>query len=272
MTSAWPAVPSPTRRQVEALVRCLCERLPDDLAAIYLHGSLALGGFNPARSDLDLLVVTHAALTAPQKTTLLGDLLTASGSPHPIEISFVARPSLRVWRYPPEFELHFGESWRARFAPGLAAGHPRVWAALPRTDPDLAAHFTVTAARGATLWGAPAREVLPAVPRGDYLASVAADLEAAFARIHAAPVYAILNACRTLAYLREGVILSKLEGGRWARRHTAPRWRGLITAALTAHRADTREDGFSAEPQTLEAFVAAMCEAMPDLGLGAQQA
>ena len=29
----------------------------DDLAGIYLHGSLAMGCFNPDRSDIDLIVV-----------------------------------------------------------------------------------------------------------------------------------------------------------------------------------------------------------------------
>ena len=43
----------------------------DDLAGIYLHGSLAMGCFNPDRSDIDLIVVTYGPLSFEVKREFL---------------------------------------------------------------------------------------------------------------------------------------------------------------------------------------------------------
>jgi predicted nucleotidyltransferase len=90
-------------RRVEDLVRRLQDIVADDLVGVYLHGSLALGCFNPALSDLDLLVVTKQALTSDQRQAL-GPVLSRSGR---VEISFLAAPSLRPWRHPAPYDLHF---------------------------------------------------------------------------------------------------------------------------------------------------------------------
>lgn len=37
----------------------LREKLSDSVIGIYLHGSMAMGCFNPAQSDIDLLVITR---------------------------------------------------------------------------------------------------------------------------------------------------------------------------------------------------------------------
>jgi predicted nucleotidyltransferase len=44
------------------LVRRTDEALKDNLLAIYLHGSSAMGAFVPSRSDIDVLTVTEGAL------------------------------------------------------------------------------------------------------------------------------------------------------------------------------------------------------------------
>lgn len=46
-----------------AVASRLKRALPDDLLAVYLHGSAVLGGFRWDRSDLDLLVLTGHPLT-----------------------------------------------------------------------------------------------------------------------------------------------------------------------------------------------------------------
>jgi streptomycin 3"-adenylyltransferase len=49
--------PRSVDEQVDRLVAGFRDILGDNLHGIYLHGSLALGCFNPARSDIDVLVV-----------------------------------------------------------------------------------------------------------------------------------------------------------------------------------------------------------------------
>lgn len=43
------------------------EELSENLVGIYLHGSLAMGCFNPSRSDVDLVVVKESLLTLSMK-------------------------------------------------------------------------------------------------------------------------------------------------------------------------------------------------------------
>ncbi|QFY10183.1 hypothetical protein GBF35_29280 [Nonomuraea phyllanthi] len=40
------------------------------LVGVYLHGSAVLGGFNPQRSDVDLLVVCQDPMTAEQRSAV----------------------------------------------------------------------------------------------------------------------------------------------------------------------------------------------------------
>ena len=46
------------------------------------------------------------------------------------------------------------------------------------------------------------------------------------------PMYLILNLARVLAYLRDGVILSKKEGGEWALSNIPERYHSLVQNAM----------------------------------------
>jgi hypothetical protein len=52
-------IPGQIAAQLDRLVAGLREVLGERLVAVYLHGSLALGGFQPGRSDIDVLVVVR---------------------------------------------------------------------------------------------------------------------------------------------------------------------------------------------------------------------
>ena len=114
------AAPPPVRRQLDQLTQSLCEILAGNLIGVYLHGSLAMGCFHPAASDLDLLVLTQAAIAAPLKRKLLGVLITSSGHPGPLEISFVHYAQIHPWRHPAPYDLHFGEVHRPTITALLA--------------------------------------------------------------------------------------------------------------------------------------------------------
>lgn len=43
----------------------------ENLTGVYLHGSLAMGCFNPDKSDIDLIIVTEEAPTEEQKLQLM---------------------------------------------------------------------------------------------------------------------------------------------------------------------------------------------------------
>ena len=125
----WDNCPDAARSQVIRLVDGFRTIVDGNLAGVCLHGSLALGCFNPLRSDLDLLAVTHAAMDAGVKRRLAQFLLDVSQQPHHLELSFLRRADLHPWRYPTPFDFHYSESWRTAFTeqlagPAMVAGEP----------------------------------------------------------------------------------------------------------------------------------------------------
>ncbi len=236
----WESAPHDTREQVERLVALLRAELGENLVGIYLHGSLAMGCFNPAVSDVDMLVVNERRMRLETKHDLMHVLLAASGRPRPLELSFLSRTELTSWRHPTPYDFHFGEDHRAQYEEDLASGGWERWDDGERLDEDLAGHLTVTRERGVVLWGAPIADVFPDVPAGDYLASILADLEWARARPDIVTEYRLLNLCRVLGYLETGRVMSKREGGEWALEATPEGPLGPVRTALAVYAGDEK--------------------------------
>lgn len=212
----WADCPAAVQQQVERLSNGFHTLLNDNLAGLYLHGSLAMACFNPERSDLDLLVVTHTALSVETKRELIDLLLHESTHPIPVEISFLTTEQLRSWSYPTPFDLHYGEDWRDTYKADLENGNWQTWNDRIGRDPDLAAHFTILRHRGICLYGPSIASLFPDVPHNDYLDSIRGDAKEALTELDDYPVYAILNLCRVLWYVQERKIASKDEAGAWA--------------------------------------------------------
>jgi len=258
------AAPAAVRAQLAGLLEPTEALLGRNLVGVYLHGSLALGCFNPVRSDLDLLIVVERPLLRDRKYGLVMDLLTRSGAPCPLELSVLALEDLHPWRHPATFQFHWSERWRACYAtqvPGPAwlrwsDGAEQKPDGSPRRDPDLAAHVMMTHARGRVLLGRPIAAVFPEVPAADFIDSIVGDARAIAADPAANPVYSVLNLCRALHYLREGSIDSKAEGGAWAARMLRGEERALVRQALAAYTGLAPEPAWDAG--ALTEFAAAM--------------
>ena len=135
----------------------------ENLTGVYLHGSLAMGCFNPDKSDIDLIIVTEEAPTEEQKLQLmeqtvgLNELAPEKG----IEMSVVKRSCCEKVMHPIPFELHFSPMHLKWFQenPGDYVRN------MKGTDPDLAGHFMIIRHYGICLWGAAVSEVFGEVPR-----------------------------------------------------------------------------------------------------------
>ena len=266
----WEDCPRSVRAQVEALLGAFRETLGDAIVGVYLHGSLAMGCFNPQRSDLDLLVVARRGMTVEQKRRVAETLLAVSMAPRPVEMHVLRESDLRPWRHPAPFDFHYGEgTWRERFREQLAGEGWRLWDDGAARDPDLAAHVTVTRARGVRLVGEPIEAVFPVVPGIDYYDSILQDFR--WVREHSGgnSVYGVLNACRVLGFAVSGRVLSKDEGGVWAIAALPPGHRDLIAAALATYRGESDAESF--EPVAFARFIGEVERQLPDtLGDGAQ--
>jgi len=200
-------IPPTAVDQLQRLCDLLRQSLPT-LAGVILHGSAASAGFEADRSDLDVLAIVNDDPDEEELAQVGKEVLLISGDPHPLEISIVSLHALVNWQHPCPYLFHFGEGHRKRFE----AGH-----FLPKTqtDDDLAMHLVVARARGIDLTGTFPVIDLPEIPRSDYLAAILSDFEWAQDRDEDLSGYVFLNACRTLAYLKDDVILSKSEGRQW---------------------------------------------------------
>ncbi len=206
----------------------------DDIIGVYLHGSLAMGGFNPAHSDIDLITVTEKALTVKEKQALVQLFLTHSSQPYPIEISFLNQAQLQTWQHPSPYDFHFSDHWRERYEE--VGEEPEFYVQEEiHTDWDLAAHLTIMHKYGICLIGKPIQDVFPAIPKADYVSSILVDYEECMETIHVNPVYGILNGLRVYWYLKEGNISSKKEAGDWGARALPAELRPIVQQAAYAY-------------------------------------
>ena len=215
MVSSWETSSSEIKDFVINLLDKTREILKENYIGFYLHGSLAMGGFNPKSSDIDILVISNKTITVGTKRKLAELLLSFSNEPFPVEISFINMEQLKNWTHPCPFDFHYSEFWRGRYQDDLSKGTSHHLNGDVRDDADLAAHITILNHRGLRLEGPPIDEVFPSVPYSHYISSIMGEYQECLENIEEDPVYCTLNLIRVYWYLKEGVLSSKQEAGNW---------------------------------------------------------
>ena len=171
----------------------------DDLTGIYLHGSLAMGCFNPNKSDIDFIVVIENDMTEKQKIDFMNSVveLNQQAPPKGIEVSIVKKEYCNPFVYPTRFELHFSIAHLQWFK-----NNPYEYIEkMNGTDKDLAAHFMIIHQYGIVLYGKEITEVFGKVQEEYYIDSIWEDVKNAKEDILVNAVYVILNLCRVTAFL-----------------------------------------------------------------------
>ncbi len=217
-----------TERYAADVGAALAEVLGPDLIGAYLHGSAVLGGFDARRSDVDVLAVSRAGMSAAQQAAAAAALSEERlpGPARGLELSVV---TLAAAKYPvarAAFELHLTTGPQdGKVVDGHGHGG----------DPDLVLHFAVCRAAGRLLGpGRPADQVLAPVPAGLVRAQLAAELS--WASEQRPGEYAVLNACRAWRFAADGVLVSKVDGGEWALGRVARPDQELVVTALARQR------------------------------------
>ncbi|MDE7313785.1 MAG: DUF4111 domain-containing protein [Eubacterium sp.] len=204
--------------------------LGDHLVGIYLHGSAVMGCFHEKKSDIDLLTVVDEPLSNETKRQYM-DMVVQLNTCAPekgIELSIVRKNVCKPFIYPTPFELHFSIAHLQWYKTNPSDYIDK----MNGTDRDLAAHITVVYHRGKCLFGKEIKEVFEKVSEQYYFDSIWNDIKNAEEEIMENPTYMILNLCRVLAYKKDGLILSKREGGNWGIDHVSKKYHGLILHAL----------------------------------------
>ncbi|MFJ8066042.1 aminoglycoside adenylyltransferase domain-containing protein [Psychrobacillus sp. NPDC096426] len=240
----WENCTEEVRDFVYDLLNRTKEIIDNSLIGFYIHGSLAMGGFNPKSSDIDILVVTAESLSVQTKSMLAKLFLECSNNPFPAEVSFLNEVQLKNWKHPLPFDFHYSEHWRRRYEEELEIGTMLYLNDLPTEDPDLAAHITITNHRGIHLWGKTIQEVFPSVPNPHYISSIMYDFEDCLENIVRDPVYCTLNLIRVYWYALEGIISSKQEAGNWGLSVLPREFHSTIRQIISAYESDEQHHYF----------------------------
>ncbi len=205
--------------------------LGDRFTGLYLYGSLALGDFDPGKSDIDFLVVTTDELPETMVAALaaMHERLAASGLKLAMELegSYIPRRSLR--HYDPTNTHH----------PYIDRGGGRL--AITQHDTVWVIQCYVLREHGVVVAGPDIQSLIDPISPDELQWAVRDMLwwwelqlkDTSRVEQSGYQVYTVLSMCRILYTLKYGTIVTKPAAARWAQDALDKRWRGLIDHALT---------------------------------------
>jgi len=234
------------QEQVEACGRdaaaLLGRLLGDDLEAVYLGGSGALGGVSATQSDVDVVAVCAVAPAERLRQAIVDGLgeLAMSWPVRGLEFVLYTRAAVAAPADRPGFEINLDVGPRMPYHLSLdPAAEPAHWFVL-----DLA----ILRQAGRPLAGPPARDLVGPIPRRRLLEALRDSL--AWHGAHEPALQqSVLNACRGWRFTEEGVWSSKDDAGAWALARTDDP--ATVDAALAIRHGDRSR---SLDPALVDAF------------------
>jgi hypothetical protein len=203
--------------------------LGEQLVGLYLHGSLAAGGFEPGRSDVDVLAVTEGELDQARLAALgaAHGRLQASGLHWVtrLEVSYIPRDAVR--RYDPDQAVHPALRMDGSFD---LDGH----------GPDWVLQRHVIRERGMALIGPDPRTLIDKVAPAQIRWAARQTLHDWWApqlvdhshlRSDEYQAYAVLTMCRALYTLHYADVAPKAVAASWAQETLGEGWSSLIERA-----------------------------------------
>ncbi|TCN42665.1 nucleotidyltransferase-like protein [Kribbella orskensis] len=255
MTSLPPEVAETTTRYLELIDKVL----PDQVVGLYLTGSVPLGDFHPASSDIDGVVVVAEPMTEVAAVRSVHEELPAKPA---FDVTYLTAEDLAVAPDPSK-PVVFTLDGVFKEAPYGGPVSPVLWSELARQSlavrsaPGLTIHddhqalVDFTRANLTSYW----------TPSFDQLEAAVADKPGDEVLPDWILPWVVLGVPRLHALLATGNIISKTAAGEHALT-TFPTWTGLITRSLT-HRSGhpqhfTIADAKSAVPYGREVVTTAL--------------
>jgi hypothetical protein len=214
---------------LERLVAGIEQVLGGELVGVYLQGSLAYGGFEPERSDIDFVAVLRDRLTDEQSKALeqMHHALAEGGYGWARDLEGAYLPASFVRRHDPHDEWH--QEWHD--GEWKLGGFGQDWD-IPRW---------ILRERGVALTGPDPRQLVDPVSADQLRAAVRSVLknwwqpmltDGGFLRQGAGyQGFAVMTMCRALHTLATGQVSSKGEAVAWALENLPEEWHDLIRAA-----------------------------------------
>ncbi|GAB2941282.1 hypothetical protein GCM10027280_32210 [Micromonospora polyrhachis] len=223
-------VPLTESAYLDAVVRHLSAILGTELVGVYPTGSLALAGYTPGRSDLDVIAVVEHPPPRPVLATIAARLAHDELPCPATGLEFVLYPRAAVNDGGVAagylLDLNTGRELPPKVSFDPADG-PGFWYAIDRS---------ISWQSGWALAGPDPRAVLRPAPFAVLLPVVVESMEAHLADPAAHGDNSVLNGCRALRFAAQQRWYAKPAAARWART-AAPAFAGLIDAAVASHAA-----------------------------------
>jgi hypothetical protein len=225
--------------------------LGTDLVGVYFVGSVALGGYVPGESDIDMAAVSGSALTPARRQSVASAVVEVSAAcpARGVEFTLYRREVAGSRPEGADFEVNANGGPRMPTAVHLdATSEPAFWYVLDRAI----AHRS-----GVAISGPPAAGIFADIPRRTLLQAMYESM--AWHRAHEkATLYSVLNACRAWRFAAVDVLGSKLEGAAWAR----ARWHD--TSAIDAAVALRRGEHATLDESAVDALLASVTTRLRD--------
>ena len=215
---------------LELLLTDVKDILQDRLIGMYLHGSLANGGFDE-HSDIDIIIVTEGPVSQEKLDALrsMHEMIAVIDSPwrNQLEVSYIPKDALR--RFDPSNIRH----------PHLDRGTGEKLHSLSH-ESDWVVQRHILLERGIVVTGPDPETLVDAVSDYDLRNAVARVLPLWLNPILDNPAeiskrgyqsFFVLSLCRILYTLRYGKIVSKLMAAQWAKDNLDSKWKPLIERA-----------------------------------------
>jgi predicted nucleotidyltransferase len=236
----------PPQSALQAFVSIAHAILGNELAAVYLYGSGASGGWDRANSDLDFMAVTRS-----RTADLPLELFEQIGERYIARLPYLRNRTDAVYIGRDTLaDFHAGGELveLVRDAPLRRRNDAALWI---RT-------WYLVRTGGLTLYGPPPGEFIPPISEAEFkraLVGYVGEIRARFSAVSdpSLRAYLVLTAARALYHLSGGPNPDKTQAAAWVSRSMPP-WADLMEAAMATRRSGGKV-GFTDEP-TLAAAVA----------------
>jgi predicted nucleotidyltransferase len=228
--------------QTKQVLRLVREVLGRDVLGAYEHGSAVLGGVQPT-SDIDILVITGRLATLAEKRRLVDGLMVIS-APFPppgrercVEVTVVAQPQVRPWRYPPSIDLQYGEWLRKRFE------HEDSRPLQATVNADLTTLLTIVLLGDQPLFGPSPGALLDPVLMKDCIRAMVSDIDVFMDEFEGDTRNLLLRLARIWQTVVTGTIDRKDRAAAWARERLPPDYQQLMERARAMYLGGQPDNG-----------------------------
>ena len=228
---------------IEALLDGVRDALGDNFVGAYLCGSLALGGFDPETSDVDVVVVTGEPVSDAEFAALkaLHERLSPEGNDFSLDydVYYIDRETIR-------------RSAEGQRHVKVGTGEPLSWR---QSRPNWVLERWTVREYGVVVMGPDPKTLIESIMADDLRAAAGAELRArlkhwtdgSWPREELAHVgtqaFEVETVCRALFTVDAGVVSTKREAVEWAMAALPGRWSDLIEWSRTHPRDLKRDEG-----------------------------